>query len=349
MKKWCKWFVGVLLVCSACSSTNNVECVVSEFEEEGVLVAKEHIIPEPILLPRYIGITGDYLYVYKEREKNMFVLFRLSDLSYIMETGSKGQGPHDFNLVDTRSFTPTEDGFKVIEAGSGHLKDVVVGDKGFRVRKSQRIFPKGVPSNGFYPLADSLYLSLGKMDGENEFTLIDVRSGNVEPVGLYPDWEGITERDEFMPFIVFLKRCAVHPSQNKFAAFYSKFKRFRIYDSKVNLLHDVRVQTEPYFTSFFDETEKWPVYYLGEPYVTQNLIFSLCSYNKTGKEGDSELHVWDWEGNPIACYSLGHSISLMTIDEKKGRVIAMDVMQDSLLYVYDLPEKILGRMCLKGR
>ena len=68
MKKWCKWFVGVLLVCSACSSTNNVECVVSEFEEEGVLVAKEHIIPEPILLPRYIGITGDYLYVYKERE-----------------------------------------------------------------------------------------------------------------------------------------------------------------------------------------------------------------------------------------------------------------------------------------
>lgn len=43
---------------------------------------------------------------------------------------------------------------------------------------------------------------------------------------------------------------------------------------------------------------------------------------------------------PIACYSLGHSISLMTIDEQRGRVIAMDVMQDSIFYVYDLPEKI---------
>ena len=344
MKKWYSWLVVLPLICLSCSQETDTERVVTEFEDEGTLIAREHAIPVPILLPRYIGISGDYLYVYKEREQNTFVLFRLSDLSYLMETGPKGQGPHDFNLVDTRSFTRTRDGFKVIEGGSGHLKDVLITEQGLRVRKSQRIFPKGVPSNGFYPLKDSLYLSLGMIDGKNEFAMIDTKSGDFTPVGAYPDWEGIMQSDEFMPFIVFLKRCAVHPDKKKFAAFYSRFKRFRIYDTDVNLLHDINVRTKPCSTFFYDDPDKWPVYYLGEPYATQNLIFSLCSNYKTEKEGDSELHIWDWEGNPIACYSLGHSISVMTIDEQRGRVIAMHVDQDSILYVYDLPDKVMEYM-----
>lgn len=348
--KWSyKWIAILSLALFSCSDKVPRERVVKAFEDEGVLVAAQHTIPEPILLPRHMGISGDYLYVYKEREKKTFVLFKLSDLSYIMETGDKGQGPNDFNLVDTRSFIPTADGFKVIEAGSGHLKDVVITSKGLVVRHSQRMFPKGMATNGFYPLDDSLCLSLGRMDGKHEYSLIDMTSGNMTDVGMYPDWEGIMDSEDFLPFFVFLKRCVVHPSQKKFAAFYSKFKRFRIYDSEVNLLYDVEVSTSPCHTAFDDNVDKWPVYYLGEPYATRNLIFSLCSYNATDKEGQSELHVWDWDGNPIGCYSLGHSISLMTIDEQRGRVIAMDVNQDSILYVYDLPKKVLKLMHQLGR
>ena len=267
-----------------------------------------------------------------------------SDLSFLTETGAKGQGPHDFNLVDTRSFTPTPDGFKVIEAGSGHLKDVVISDAGFKVRKSIRIFPKGAPSNGFYSLGDSLYLSFGMIGEKNEFSLVNIKSGDVSKVGEYPDWDGIMDSDEFIPFIVFLKRCAVHPDKKKFAAFYSNFKRFRIFDSEMNLLRNVNVQTDPCKTLFYDDPDRWPVYYRSEPYATQSLIFTLCSYYKTKKEGNSELHVWDWDGNPIGCYSLGRSISLMTIDEQRGRVIAMDVDQDSTIYVYDLPDKVMEYM-----
>ena len=344
MKKWYSWLVVLPLIFLSCSQEADGERVVTEFEDEGALIAREHAIPVPILLPRYIGVSGDYLYVYKEREQNTFVLFRLSDLSFLTETGPKGQGPHDFNLVDTRSFTRTKDGFKVIEGGSGHLKDVVISDKGFHVRKSMRIF-EGAPFNGFYSLGDSLYLSFGGiMDGKNEFALVNVKSGDVTNVGEYPDWDGIMDSDEFIPFIVFLKRCAVHPDKKKFAAFYSRFKRFRIYDTDVNLLHDINVRTKPCSTFFYDDPDKWPVYYLGEPYATQNLIFTLCSNYKTEKEGNSELHIWDWEGNPIACYSLGHSISVMTIDEQRGRVIAMHVDQDNILYVYDLPEKVMRLM-----
>ena len=344
MKQLYKLVAALSIAFISCSDNGNKEQVVKDFKDEGVLVATQYIIPEPILLPRHIGIGGDYLYVYKEREKKSFVLFKLSDLSYIMETGDKGQGPNDFNLVDTRSFIPTADGFKVIEATSGHLKDVVITSKGLVVRQSQRIFPKGMAPNGFYPLGDSLCLSLGRMDGKHEYSLIDMASGNMTDVGVYPNWEGIMDSEDFLPFFVFLKRCVVHPSQKKFAAFYSKFKRFRIYDSEVNLLHDVEICTPPCHTAFDDDVDKWPVYYLGEPYATQDLIFSLCSYNTTDKEGNSELHVWDWDGNPIGCYALGHSISLMTIDEQRGRVIAMDVNQDSILYVYDLPEKVLNLM-----
>ena len=232
----------------------------------------------------------------------------------------------------------------MIEAGSGHLRDVVISDKGFHVRKSMQIF-EGAPFNGFYSLGDSLYLSFGGiMDGKNEFALVNVKSGDVTNVGEYPDWDGITGSDEFIPFIVFLKRCAVHPGKKKFAAFYTKFKRFRIFDSGINLLRDVNVQTDPCKTLFYDDPDKWPVYYLGDPYATKNLIFSLCTYYRTNKEGNSELHVWDWDGNPIGCYSLGRSLSLMTIDEQRGRVIAMDVHQDSTIYVYDLPDKVMEYM-----
>lgn len=324
----------------SCSHDKRTEHIVTDFEDKGTLVATEHDIPVPILLPRYIGISGDYLYVYKERENKTFVLFNLSDLSYIMETGNKGQGPNDFNLADTRSFTSSCDGFKVIEAGSGHLKDVVITSNGLVVRQSQRIFPKGMPSNGYYPLKDSIFLTLGAMDGQHEYSLINAATGEMEPVCSYPNWDGIMESQDYFPFIVFLKRCVVHPSQKKFAAFYSKFKRFRIFDSDMNLLHDINVQTDPCFTSFYDDANKWPVYYVSEPFSTHNLIFSLCSYNDTEKEGNSELHVWDWDGNPIGCYSLGRSISLMTIDVVRGRIIAMNVGKEDAFYVYDLPKKI---------
>ena len=47
-----------------------------------------------------MGIVGEKLVVYKEKEEKLFSLFNLPDCSYIGDMGNRGQGPNDFNLLD---------------------------------------------------------------------------------------------------------------------------------------------------------------------------------------------------------------------------------------------------------
>ena len=334
--KYCYVLLALFIWCSySCSGNSASIHVVDEFPKVGELKPEIYSTPVSVLLPRYMGITGKYLYIYKEKEEYLFSVFRASDLTYLFDTGKRGSGPHDFNLLDTRSFSQTEGGFKVIEAGSNLLKDVVIQDKEFKVNASSAVYPQGVTSNGFYPLADSVYLSFGQLTGENEYSLLDKKTGEVINVGDYPDWCELEKG--VPPFVAYLKTCAVHPEGKKFAAFYSRFKRIRFYDSQVELLKEIDVRVPPYETSYGKEMSMRPSFYIGTPYVTDKLIYVLCSKNAVEKDGETELHVWGWDGAPIACYSLGRRISLMAVDEERGKIIAWDRMVEDKFFVFDLP------------
>lgn len=330
-------FVIVILmfmILVSCNDTLLKEKTFREFPVVEELMSEIYPSPTPIFIPRFMGTTDDYLYIYKEREEKKIVVFHIPDMEYIGDMGNQGQGPNDFNLLDTRSFNPIEGGFQVVEAGSNIMKTVLLKEEGMVSVSSNQVLEKGLISNGFYSLKDSVFLSFGQIRDKNEYTLHDIKNDTLFHIGSYPDWCNLSAKD--IPFVVYLKTCVVHPSKERIAVFYSKFKRMRIFDACMNLLHDVDLQTIPCNISPNGTIEETPIYYIGQPYATDEYIYALCCLNYTEKHGRSELHVWDWEGNPVVSYELGRKISLFAISEKHGKMYALNNEKENELYIYDL-------------
>ena len=69
-----------------------------------------------------------------------YILFSLPDLEHLATVGQRGKGPHDFNLLDTRSFQITPDGFHVIDANLNARKEVEIDHESLKVKSSKQIF-----------------------------------------------------------------------------------------------------------------------------------------------------------------------------------------------------------------
>lgn len=331
----------LIFVLSACSERKNNATIVTSFPQTGKLQAQVIQLPVPVLLPRFMGVTDEQLVVYKEKESKLFALFNLQDCSYIGDMGNRGQGPDDFNLLDTRSFCLHKNGFNVLEAGSNLLKTVVIQDNELKVNQIQSIFEQGTSNNGFYPLEDNIYMTLGRLDEENEYCLLDRKTGKITKTDNYPLWNEIKKKTNAPPsFVTYLKTSVVHPSGKKFASFYCRFKHLRIYDKNVHLLHDIDIHIEPFSTNFEEDVQYQPGYYMGQPYATEEYIYTLCENSNPRKMKDNyrcELQVWTWEGIPVACYEFDRKISLMAISRKYNKLYALDNSTEDEIYVYDLP------------
>jgi hypothetical protein len=331
--------LGLLILFCTCSGRTGQTTVVTAFPVTGKLNAYVQKIPEPLLLPRYMCVSDEYLFVYKEKESMLFEIFHLPDGAYLCTAGMRGQGPSDFGLLDTRSFEATEKGFKVMEAGSNLLKTVVFENNRLSITQSDKMFVGQVFNNGFYSIGDSVYLTLGNIGESEEYGLYDKKTGTFTKTGEYPRWTAASD-DPIQIFFIYLKSCVVHPGGKKFAAFYSRFKRIRIYE-QMKLLHDVEVRIAPCSTEIQDSGMALSVYYTGQPQVIGKYIYALCSNSKEEKTdlpNACELHVWDWSGNPVACYQFDRKISLMTLSEKHNKIYALDLSIDNELYVYDIPD-----------
>lgn len=61
-------------LCLSCTNPQTTCEAVTSFPQTADLKAEILPVPVPVLLPRYIGIMGDYLYIYKEKEEKLFAI-----------------------------------------------------------------------------------------------------------------------------------------------------------------------------------------------------------------------------------------------------------------------------------
>ena len=319
---------------------------ITSFNKNGQLTAQVKKIAEPILLPRYMGITGEKLMVYKEKEHYMFEFFSLPEAEYLGSAGTRGQGPNEWiGILDPRSFCLSDTAFSVIDASVGLLKTAVYrGDSTLAIVRDEPVREGRMPYQGFYPLRDSMYAVAGNIMEPQELCLFDGRSNEVVKSTDFPHWVDLDgSGNQLAPAFAYIKNCVVNAEGTRLASFYGYFKRMRIYDGQLNLLHDVDIRIAPCHTNFSltGNMAQQPVYYIGQPQAVGGYIYALCS-NAAGSGHDvekhPELHVFDWEGNAVACYGLDRDVSLIAISGKHRKMYALNMNVEDELYIYDLPE-----------
>lgn len=315
--------------------------VITDFPLKMQLKASVVQLPAPIYLPRHIGVFNDILFVYKEKEEQLFDFYKLPDCIHLGSFGNRGAGPDDFGLLDTRSFESTQKGFRVMQAGSNLLKTIEFDGSRLSVVQSEKMFENYPSNNGFYPLGNNGYLTLGDINGTKEYRVFNNQSGVITDASDYPQWVKWEDFPSKPPaFITYIKSCVVHPDKELFASFYARFKRFRIYDLSANLLVDADVRIEPYTLALNEDVRMQPVYYTGQPFATDRYIYVLCA-NTDGNHPDAppcpELHIFDWDGKAVGCYAFDRRVDYMVVSPQHKRIYTLNNQKENELYVYDLP------------
>lgn len=196
-------------------------------------------------------------------------------------------------------------------------------------------------TNGFYSLANQKYLTLSHINDEHEFVIYGGEGADPLLMKTYPTWATHGVDKPHQRFMTYIKDCVVHPEGGKFAAFYSRFKRFRMFDDAGHLLRDVDVRIEPFSTDIAEDYKEQWVYYTGTPQLVGDCIYVIC-VNKKGNDSKpyrSELQVWDWEGEPVACYELDTPVSYFSISPTHQKLYVYNHETEDELYVYDLPRR----------
>jgi hypothetical protein len=282
-------------------------------------------------------ISNDNLIVFDYKGEKIFSVFDLPECNYSFTAGTIGQGPDDFIQIDVRSLCPTEKGFKVLDADN-QIKYIEIRDKQmFITEKEKETLSTEIPTNGFYPLANNIYLMYGNIGEANEYTLYDATTKKLSKTDNYPQWSSVNKNELYKVFMTYIKNCVVHPNGKMFAAFYGRFKRFRILDDKAKILHDIDIHIDPYVKEIEMDPEKQMAFFLS-PQADSKYLYVLCANGVYGENKPMELQVWDWDGRPVACYKLDKDISLMAISEKYHKIYALSSFIDNELYLYDLPE-----------
>ena len=138
-------------------------------------------------------------------------------------------------------------------------------------------------------------------------------------------------------------RLVLKPDRERVAAIYSYLNKFKIYDSKGNLIKEIEIVNE----AFKDKTNLMNPFlhfmFNSETIATGKYIYilnpniSFEDRSQDYKYPNSSISVWDWNGNPIAKYTLDQPISSFDISEKYNKIFAVSTIRQNVIYEYVLP------------
>lgn len=297
-------------------------------------IAMERIETPPVLInPCNMTVADGMLVVYQEKAEALYAFFSLPDCRYLLSAGTKGRGPNELLKPDRRFLAACDGGFKILDAGQT-IKHVRLDSCRLRVVAQKNIASGGQPVNNYIELGDrSCFINME--DDKMEFALLDPHADSCRLVSPYPEW--CTARDPKL--FTYMKNLVAKPSGERFAAFYTYFRKIRFFDRDGVLLREVETTIPEAVPAVDFGKENNYATYASYPYATDNRIYVLC---KNGGVHDTdapytEMQIWDWDGNPVRRLLLDKPVSLFTVDPANGYIYATNRAEETAIYRCALP------------
>lgn len=330
-----KVFTIIILLAglSACTVRPTIE-MCDSFDTIDSISGKKHDIPPIMLYPKSIFLKDSFLVVFNEKMDTCFQVFDKINFGYRYAFGNKGEGPDDFLLPASQLVTNNLD--ETIALDVNRLKKI-------SFEKAQPVisdlkFPGIQPFyNGLIKLADSLYVCDANLEEECEYVFI-YPDGELKKWGIYPE-----EVERFGDLLsrnqAYSKIKVAHPSGKYFAAFYTNFRRLRIYDVSGSMLHDIELNVLSGEQEVSLEAEKRYIHAIAV-YATEDYIYTLnldmTPQDIYARKQFPSLQIFSWEGKPLKQYKLDRYISAFTIDEDRQILYGVFAEDESSIYTFNM-------------
>lgn len=316
---------------------------------EGTVQIKAETIKEPekVLIPLRLFISKDVLVLLNDNGESFYNIYTLPNLRFINTLGKRQnlEGLHVSPYAE--SVRIGDEGFEIFDNGS--LKEILIHFDELEISETKRIEGPTKDLIGFTQLNDSLYAivpepELFKSDvrspfDDSEALIVDNNSGDITRVGEFPPSMRAKGLEAGVKVFV------ANDSLRRLAIFYHLQKQMKIVDFDGNPIRSVAVDIPPFLNyetmSFSNEWGKY-VYYT-DCYADNDYIYALCLNEKRGRymsdigKKNSEIHIFDWEGDLIRIIRCDRPLTCFTVSEKYGEIYASSIKYPDYLFRFPIP------------
>lgn len=344
--KYLLFVVCFIYIFSACSNNQNDKwrTTVDEFPVTKQ-VSLETVKVEAFLY--YWGdmlATNDYLVSVDIKNDTFFQFFSLPDLSYLGSAVHRGLGPGE-EMAVLPFLCDMGDGCFTYRSLDKIKKVSYNTQSGKLDLEKELVVPNKFDNILNMIVLDSMALGydmLGKT--KLEYVKYDFVRHHVEEFGPgYPKVDFLVEAEKRN--VLFSKIMVAKPDNTLFASLYDKIPLLRIYNKEGKLVSETELKNGQVSPSIYGrkhkkrvDTGELTVNYL-KIEATNNYVYGLYS-GKTQKELAEqrstnnyckEIHVWDWDGNPVARFLLSESVGDFAVSPDDSYVF---------LYSYELSDHL---------
>lgn len=308
-----------------------------------VELSENNLLLNPL---RIINLKDEYLIISEMRQEDIFKVYALPELNFLYSWGSIGRGPDQ--LISMPYYLEYDDEYLI--AYEGMKRELVyfqVSDTAFsNVDQSSLFYENQMdPLNRIRRVNDTLYYAdYGTSFEETEYEHVALKPNMDSPLyffGKYPE----TNLEPISRYSEYSKSSVSDEEIEKFATFYSKYNRFKIYSTdQGKLLRDVRITDESISNmdrdnpDYLYRTAAW-----ASPYYMYTLGYNGTRddiFENMDTDFQTILVVWDWEGNSVNRVKFDRLIHNFTVSEKHGKIYAFSYLYEDKLFEYNLDDAL---------
>jgi hypothetical protein len=228
--------------------------------------------PLSLLHPfRIKNLNNNYLITLKLKKNNFIQVYKLPTLQFLYNWGKQGKGPNEF-IMYPDYLSRNGNNLIIHDVILKALRTYKVTDTTLKKagkRRSLSYKTETALLNGIQRINDSLYfVNYVPHDNKYKHEYVALRPDDKDTLftfGKYPptQFEGKKKYSEF------IKSNLVKPDGSKFAAFYSHYNKFKIFDDKGNLLKVIHIH-DPFIPHNAIKQKKFT--YRAATYASNNYI-----------------------------------------------------------------------------
>lgn len=303
--------------------------------------------PEKVLIPLRLFISKNVLVLLNDNGESFYNIYTLPGLRFINTLGKRQnlEGLHVSPYAE--SVRVYDEGFEIFDNGS--LKEILIHFDELEISETRRIAGPTKDLLGFTPLDDSLYAIIPEPElfrpgshspfADSEILIVNDNNGHIIRVGEFPP----SMRENGLETGV--KIFAVNGRSRRLAVFYHLQKQMKIVDFNGNVIRSVAVDIAPYLNyETMSFSNKWGDYvYYTDCYASDDYIYALClnevrnRYIADVGKKNSEIHIFDWDGNLVEVIQCDRPLTCFTVSEKYGDIYAASIIYPEYLFRLPIP------------
>lgn len=333
----------ILFSCNNEKDKTNSNLIYSNFAETVSIKSSNIKGIDQAIMPLHLGINDDLLILCDPQSEYRFYAYKLPEFKFLGKFGKEGDGPKEISetMIFLNQFEKNKDGIFINFFEPNKMKYVSMNlnkalndsleDNDFKITYMP---PEIQESYNIIKLKNNTFFGSG-FSLAGEFFIYDENTASFR-------WKDQTvdHNDDFMKslkennLLDMYKHGALKakPDNSHFVKAYQFTPKISVYDSDGNLKFSIinESKKEPKIVNNqFEENTR--MYYF-TTYVTDDYIYAIdlnCTQKefRSGGINNVELHVFDWDGNPIKKYLLNEGIGALSpfaVDEKNNKLYTVN-------------------------